>query len=86
VRAPVIGCDAEGRVVELRFNNWIRDTLRLPAERMTAWYRAYRHFWQLLLSPRFQLDFSLAPGEMVAFDNRRVLNGRRAFDPNTGAR
>lgn len=86
VRAPVIGCDAEGRVVELRFNNWIRDTLRLPAERMTAWYRAYRHFWQLLHSPRFQLDFSLAPGEMVAFDNRRVLHGRRAFDPNTGAR
>ncbi|MBB3331492.1 gamma-butyrobetaine dioxygenase [Halomonas campaniensis] len=86
VRAPVIGCDNQGRVVELRFNNWIRDTLRLPAERMAAWYRAYRHFWQLLHSPRFQLDFSLAPGEMVAFDNRRVLHGRRAFDPNTGAR
>jgi gamma-butyrobetaine dioxygenase len=86
VRAPVIECDADGRVVEIRFNNWIRDTLRLPAERMAAWYRAYRHFWTLLHSPRYQLDFALAPGEMVAFDNRRVLHGRRAFDPGTGAR
>nr|WP_232230412.1 TauD/TfdA family dioxygenase [Halomonas sp. 1513] len=86
VRAPIIECDASGRVVEVRFNNWIRDTLRLPAEQMTAWYRAYHHFWTLLHSPRYQLDFALAPGEMVAFDNRRVLHGRRAFDPNTGAR
>ena len=23
---------------------------------------------------------------MVAFDNRRVLHGRREFDPNSGAR
>lgn len=85
-RAPVIECDASGRVVEIRFNNWIRDTLRLPATQMTAWYRAYHHFWTLLHSPRYQLDFALAPGQMVAFDNRRVLHGRRAFDPNTGAR
>ena len=86
VRAPIIECDASGQVVEIRFNNWIRDTLRLPAEQMADWYRAYRHFWTLLHSPRYQLDFALAPGEMVAFDNRRVLHGRRAFDPNTGAR
>ena len=85
-RAPVIECDANGRVVEIRFNNWIRDALRLPAEQMAPWYRAYRHFWTLLHSPRYQLEFALAPGEMVAFDNRRVLHGRRAFDPSTGAR
>lgn len=86
VRAPILTCNAEGRVVEVRFNNWIRDTLRLPAETIDAWYRAYRRFWQLLHDPRHQIAFSLAPGEMVAFDNRRVLHGRSAFDPNTGRR
>ncbi|MGM0982215.1 MAG: TauD/TfdA family dioxygenase [Pseudomonadota bacterium] len=86
VRAPILTCNAEGRVVEVRFNNWIRDTLRLPAETIDAWYRAYRRFWQLLHDPRHQIAFSLAPGEMVAFDNRRVLHGRDAFDPNTGRR
>lgn len=86
VRAPIIECDDDGKVVEIRFNNWIRDTLRLPAQTIEAWYRAYYRFWQLLHEPRHQLEFDLAPGQMIAFDNRRVLHGRGAFDPNTGAR
>lgn len=86
VRAPILSCDTDGRVVEVRFNNWIRDTLRLPAETIDAWYRAYHRFWQLLHDPRHQIEFALAPGEMVAFDNRRVLHGRGAFDPDSGRR
>jgi gamma-butyrobetaine dioxygenase len=85
-RAPIIECDDQGRVVEIRFNNWIRDSLRLPIEEIDAWYRAYHVFWQLLQEPRHRLAFNLAPGQMVTFDNRRVLHGRGAFDPNTGRR
>ena len=33
-RAPVIGCDEHGKPVIIRFNNWIRETLRLPAEQV----------------------------------------------------
>ncbi|MHB0775878.1 TauD/TfdA family dioxygenase [Halomonas sp. WWR20] len=86
VRAPIIQLDADGNPLEIRFNNWIRDTLRLPLQSVDAWYAAYRHFWQLLHDPHHQIEFSLAPGQMIAFDNRRVLHGRRAFDPNTGKR
>lgn len=86
VRAPILSCDAGGRVVEVRFNNWIRDTLRLPSETIDAWYAAYHRFWTLLHEPRHRLAFGLAPGEMVAFDNRRVLHGRGAFDPDSGRR
>lgn len=86
VRAPVIELDDAGRPVEIRFNNWIRDTLRLPLSRVDAWYAAYRRFWHCLHDPRRQLEFALVPGQMVAFDNRRVLHGRRAFDPNSGKR
>ena len=72
--------------MEIRLNNWIRDTLHLPAEKMAAWYRAYKVLWQLFHSDAHQLEFTLKPGQMVAFDNRRVLHGRREFDPNSGAR
>ncbi|MDR5865439.1 TauD/TfdA family dioxygenase [Halomonas koreensis] len=85
-RAPVIDLDEAGRVVEVRLNNWIRDTLRLPLEEIDAWYDAYRAFWTLAQDPENRLEFSLAPGEMVAFDNRRVMHGRNAFDPSTGRR
>ncbi|GHB17610.1 TauD/TfdA family dioxygenase [Salinicola rhizosphaerae] len=86
VREPIIDLDDEGRPREIRFNNWIRDTLSLPADRIEAWYDAYRAFWQVLRRPDRRVELTLAPGQMVAFDNRRVLHGRNAFDPNTGKR
>lgn len=86
VREPVIKLDDDGNLVEMRLNNWIRDTLHLPAPKMAAWYRAYRVLWQLFHSEAHQIEFTLLPGQMVAFDNRRVLHGRREFDPNSGAR
>lgn len=85
-RAPVIALDEAGNVIEVRLNNWIRDSLRLPIETIDAWYAAYHHFWQRVHAPQHRLEFALAPGEMVAFDNRRVLHGRNAFDPNSGRR
>ncbi|MFG6157566.1 TauD/TfdA family dioxygenase [Halomonas sp. 1390] len=84
--APLLSLDEQGRVIEVRLNNWIRDTLRLPLEEIDDWYEAYRAFWALAQDPRNRLEFSLAPGEMVAFDNRRVMHGRNAFDPSTGRR
>lgn len=85
-RAPVITLDAKGNLVEMRLNNWIRDALHLPVEQMDAWYNAYALLWTLFHSEAHQLELTLRPGQMIAFDNRRVLHGRREFDPNSGAR
>ncbi|MFG6666944.1 TauD/TfdA family dioxygenase [Halomonas sp. HNIBRBA4712] len=85
-RVPVIQLDEAGEVIDIRLNNWIRDALDLPSNEMAAWYRAYRLLWTLFHSEAHQLEFDLLPGQMVAFDNRRVLHGRRAFDPESGAR
>nr|WP_295711846.1 TauD/TfdA family dioxygenase [uncultured Halomonas sp.] len=86
MRAPVVTLDSAGNLVEMRLNNWIRDALHLPAEQMDAWYSAYALLWKLFHSEAHQLEFTLRPGQMIAFDNRRVLHGRREFDPNSGAR
>ncbi|RKR06840.1 gamma-butyrobetaine dioxygenase [Kushneria sinocarnis] len=86
VREPIIRVDDHGVLREIRFNNWIRDALDLAPEQIEAWYDAYRDFWARLREPRYRADFELAPGQMIAFDNRRVLHGRGQFDPNTGKR
>ena len=39
-----------------------------------------------LREPRFEMRLRLEPGQMLTFDNRRVLHGRTAFDPNSGPR
>jgi gamma-butyrobetaine dioxygenase len=85
-RAPTIQLDADGRVTAVRFNNWLRSTLDVPEEMVEATYDALRLFWQTLRDQRFQLRLRLRAGDLVAFDNNRVLHGREAFDPNTGRR
>ena len=40
----------------------------------------------LLREPRFQLKLQLADGDLVVFDNQRILHGRTAFSSAQHAR
>ena len=52
---------------------------RLPTATAARFYAAYRRFVEVLARPDHAVEITLRPGELVAFDNRRVLHGRRAF-------
>jgi len=43
-------------------------------------YEALRHFQTLAADPRFQIRFQLEAGDILCFDNRRILHGRDAFN------
>lgn len=49
-------------------------------------YEAMATFSRLAHDPRFQLSFEFTPGDVIGFDNRRVLHGRDAFEPSQGTR
>ncbi|MEP3046498.1 MAG: TauD/TfdA family dioxygenase [Roseibium sp.] len=83
---PVIQLDSFGELQELHFNAHIASVFDLPADKMEAYYRAYRKIMQMTRSDHYVTTTRLKAGEMVVFDNRRVLHGRAAFDPNTGYR
>lgn len=82
----VIDLDPFGNLQELHFNAHLAGIFDLPADRMEAYYRAYRTLMQMTRSGEYVITTRLKGGEMVIFDNRRVLHGRAAFDPNTGFR
>lgn len=84
-RAPMIEINDRDEVVKLRYNNRSIDTLRLPPERLPAFYAAYRHFAEILERESLQLAFRLEPGQILLFDNTRVLHARRAYSA-AGAR
>ncbi len=86
IHKPVIALDHAGAIQEIRFNAHLVDLIDLPLETVDAWYRAYRAFMRLTRDPAFRLSFRMASGEMTAFDNRRILHGREAFNPATGNR
>ncbi len=49
-------------------------------------YEAMRVFSAVAHDPDLMLSNRLEPGDLVGFDNRRVLHGRDAFDPGAGRR
>jgi gamma-butyrobetaine dioxygenase len=70
----------------VRFIPWLMAPLAAEPERFQPLYGALRRFAELSREPRFQLRLKLAAGTMAAFDNRRVLHGRAAFEPASGRR
>jgi gamma-butyrobetaine dioxygenase len=85
-RVPLIRLDEDGRPREVRFSNALLAPLDVAPDLMPAMYRAIRAFGALLNSDRFAIRARLQPGDVMCFDNYRVLHGRSAFDPNSGAR
>jgi gamma-butyrobetaine dioxygenase len=82
---PVIDVDPLGRIREVRFNNRSIQPLTLPAERLVAFYDAYRYFAELIDQPELRLDLRLNPGDCLVFDNVRLLHARTAY-AESGAR
>lgn len=82
--APMIALDHAGRVREIRFNNRSMAAPRLEAGRAREFYDAYRAFAELLYAPEAQLNFHLAAGDCLIFDNTRLLHARTAFEASGG--
>ncbi|WP_020682371.1 gamma-butyrobetaine dioxygenase [Marinobacterium rhizophilum] len=85
-RGPAIVLDGQGAVSEIRFANFLRGPLDVPPDQVVRHYRAYRTFISLTREARFQFEYRLVPGDLLVFDNRRVLHARRAFDLQQGQR
>lgn len=85
-RKTMIVLDDQGRVVEVCINAHIADIVDLPADQMEAFYRAYRQLMMMTRGADYTISLKLQAGEMVVFNNRAVLHGREAFDPQTGRR
>jgi len=78
-RVPMIEVNDLDEVVKLRFNNRSIDTIRLPPDRLQQFYPAYRGLAEILERADLQLTFKLQPGELILFDNTRVLHARKAY-------
>jgi gamma-butyrobetaine dioxygenase len=78
-QAPVLGVTAAGEVEVVRLNHRSLDLAHGEPEAVDAWYDAYLAYYRRLHDPAAAFGRRLAPGEMVIFDNRRIVHGRRAL-------
>jgi gamma-butyrobetaine dioxygenase len=84
--APAISLTKDNDYNDIRFSVATMDALDCHPNIMDKVYKAHHRFGNLLHDDRFQIKFTLNPGDIFSFNNRRVLHGRTAFDPNSGHR
>ena len=76
---PIIQLSCRGVVAAVHYNSRSIAPVRLPPADMGPFYAAYRQFAALLRRAKFQAICHLASGELVVFDNQRILHGRTRF-------
>jgi gamma-butyrobetaine dioxygenase len=84
--APIIARDVAGRFAAIHYSPRLDFAPLLPNAALSAFYRARRLLDGMLRSDRFALRFRLDDGDLMMFDNQRLLHGRTAFDPAEGLR
>ena len=83
---PMIELDGSGEMIGVHYSPKL-DEVPLMSDADTRHYqRARKRLATLLQDPLYELRFKLDPGQMMMFDNNRVLHGRTAFDPSEGHR
>lgn len=81
---PLIETDALGRTTGVRYNSRSIQAFSLPSDKMQSFYEAYRVLGQALQDQAARIEFRLGPGQLMMFDNKRVLHGRSGY--KVGAR
>jgi len=84
--APAITLTKDNDFNDIRFSVATMDILDCHPDKMERVYKAHHRLGNLLHDDKFQIKFRLNPGDIFSFNNRRVLHGRTAFDPNSGHR
>jgi len=85
-QSPVIRLDEQGHVLELRVAPFLRAPLAVAFDEVEEVYHVLRLFFEMTAEPSLQMRFDYRPGDLVAFDNRRILHGREAYEEITGER
>lgn len=79
---PIIGVE-KGRVNSLDYSNWLRDyTMNGTAMEIQNFYKAYYQLTHMINDRENVLQYKLKEGEIAIFNNRRILHGRRSYNPS----
>ncbi|MGH8290282.1 MAG: TauD/TfdA family dioxygenase [Steroidobacteraceae bacterium] len=83
---PIVQRDAGGRMTGVHYSPRLDYLPLLDAGTTRRFQRARRRLSELFADARFELRFPLKAGELMMFNNSRVLHGRTPYDPNEGHR
>ncbi|KAG0430147.1 hypothetical protein HPB47_022963 [Ixodes persulcatus] len=78
---PIIRTNDYGKIKKIHYSTFsMRPPLLSPSD-ATKFYEAYGTFTKRMEEESCQYAFHMAPGDLVAFNNRRILHGMKELDP-----
>jgi gamma-butyrobetaine dioxygenase len=83
---PMIELDGEGQMTGVHYSPRLDDIPLMSQEDTRRYHAARKRLGTLFEDPQYELRFRLNAGEMMMFDNNRVLHGRTSFNPAEGHR
>ena len=83
---PIIHLDGDGEVVAVRLLDRALAPVDCALDEVEPFYAAVRAWLDLAYAGDGRIEFTLAAGEMLVFNNQRLLHGRTAFDPAASRR
>ena len=82
----MIQTDAEGRPTGVHYSPRLDKLPLLDDASTRLFHLARQRLGALFTDPSYEIRFALAAGELMLFDNSRVLHGRTSYDTNEGFR
>ncbi|XP_067902575.1 gamma-butyrobetaine dioxygenase [Heterodontus francisci] len=82
----IIDLDHNGKVVQINFNNATRDSvIDLPVELVHPFLSALKDYVDLMYKPENLIIFKMEAGDVLTFDNWRILHGRQSYTSTGGS-
>jgi len=78
-RVPMIELNDNSEIVKVRYNNRSIDTIKLPTNKIRHFYKAYRHWSEIIEREDLKITFKLSKGDLMLVDNTRIMHARTAF-------
>ena len=76
---PIFKFNSKKELIQVSFNNYDRAEFRIENKLMVKFYDAIKRFDKLANNTKYQWRHILKPGELLIFNNWRVLHGRGSF-------
>jgi len=78
---PIIQTDSDGDITSVRLLDRGMAPVDCAPDQVEPFYDALREFLGLSYGGQGMIEFKLQPGEVLVFNNQRLMHGRTAFDP-----
>ncbi|CAH3032730.1 unnamed protein product [Porites lobata] len=85
-KRPHVVLNPDNEIVAVNWSPDFEGPLFVPEADVKPYFKAYRRFTKLLDESTIKKTVTMQPGDLICFNNRRVLHGRNSFKLNGGVR